>query len=359
MNSQLHLIIVLTDGTEIDAGYVGISTGGGSTPNPETPTTYSVTFKDWDGTVLKTETVQSGKTATAPADPTRDGYTFAGWDKSFNNIVTDTVVTATYTLNTPVVQYYTVTFQDHDGTVLKTQTVENGCAATAPTSPNRHGYIFTGWDKTFENVTGDLIVTATYAKIEVQTYTVTFVDYNGTVLATETVDSGADATPPANPSKSGASFLGWTGNYANVTKNETVRAVYSDEKNVIIAHSVRGNAGGTVSVLFEIVGNVKVCGFDFGLFYDAGLEIVSFDNDLDLDVVFNQAAYENGALLNYSGTSDKTKPREIIMITFRISNSASGKLPIKLVMNSIKELDSNDNYIDTEYVLVNGVVTVG
>ena len=58
---------------------------------------YTVTFADWDGTVLKTESVASGKAATAPADPTRAGYTFAGWDKAFDNITGDLVVTATYT----------------------------------------------------------------------------------------------------------------------------------------------------------------------------------------------------------------------------------------------------------------------
>ena len=58
---------------------------------------HTVTFKDWDGTVLKTESVASGKAATAPADPTRAGYTFSGWDKAFDNITGDLEVNATYT----------------------------------------------------------------------------------------------------------------------------------------------------------------------------------------------------------------------------------------------------------------------
>ena len=68
------------------------------------PSTYSVTFKDWDGTVLKTETVESGKSATAPSVPTRKGYVFAGWDKAFTNVTSDLVVTATYTqITTPTI----------------------------------------------------------------------------------------------------------------------------------------------------------------------------------------------------------------------------------------------------------------
>lgn len=92
VNSERHLILELTDGTTIDAGYVGVS---------EEPTaTHTVIFKDWDGTELKRETVADGASATAPSDPIRAGYVFAGWDKSFTNVTADTIVTATYTVST-------------------------------------------------------------------------------------------------------------------------------------------------------------------------------------------------------------------------------------------------------------------
>ncbi len=57
---------------------------------------YNVTFQDFDGAVLKTEVVETGKAATAPAEPQRDGYTFVGWDKDFSSVVKDTVITAEY-----------------------------------------------------------------------------------------------------------------------------------------------------------------------------------------------------------------------------------------------------------------------
>lgn len=57
---------------------------------------YTVTFKDYDGTILKEEVVQEGNSATPPANPEREGYTFTGWDTKFDNIKEDIVVTAKY-----------------------------------------------------------------------------------------------------------------------------------------------------------------------------------------------------------------------------------------------------------------------
>ena len=85
------MILELTDGTTIDAGYVGVS--------EEPAATHTVIFKDWDGTEIKRETVADGASATAPSDPIRAGYVFAGWDKSFTNVTADTIVTATYTVS--------------------------------------------------------------------------------------------------------------------------------------------------------------------------------------------------------------------------------------------------------------------
>ena len=260
----------------------------------EVQPSYTVTFKDWDGTILKTQIVEKGTSATAPSNPIRTGYEFIGWDAPFDNITSDLVVTAQYeeeseepsepssenlfpkfnsdswayeeeheaylenkkeydtdvsfetgyysiytaygqldiikgktvklgvssidpniyiemgeyridnsTLEViisvgdnesynlsirsmssgyitgsikgaylyiiddlPEITTYTVTFKDWDGTTLKTQNVEDGASATAPDDPTRDGYVFTGWDIDFSNVTNDLIVTAQYEKIE-------------------------------------------------------------------------------------------------------------------------------------------------------------------------------------------------
>ncbi len=79
------------DGLKIDTGVAGGSTA---------PLSYTVTFKDWNGTVLKTQTVESGASATAPAAPTREGYTFIGWDQSFAVVNSNLTITALYEAST-------------------------------------------------------------------------------------------------------------------------------------------------------------------------------------------------------------------------------------------------------------------
>ncbi len=65
--------------------------------------TFTVIFKDFNGTVLKTQKVEKGKSATAPEDPKRENFKFSGWDKAFNKITSDLVVTATYTTTKSVI----------------------------------------------------------------------------------------------------------------------------------------------------------------------------------------------------------------------------------------------------------------
>ena len=66
---------------------------------------HTVTFKDYDGRVIKEAIVKDGKTAAPPANPTRDGYNFIGWDKSLKNVTEDMEVTAQYEIIT-----YTITY---------------------------------------------------------------------------------------------------------------------------------------------------------------------------------------------------------------------------------------------------------
>ena len=124
-----------------------------------TTTTYTVRFLDWDNSVISTQTVTRGGSATPPSNPTRDGYVFTGWDKSFTNITANTDIHAQYTIKT-----YTVRFLDWNGTVLDTQTINHGSNATPPPNPTRDGYTFSGWSGNYTNVTADVDIIAQYTQ---------------------------------------------------------------------------------------------------------------------------------------------------------------------------------------------------
>ena len=113
LDENLHLWVEYDDGSApIDLGYVGV------TANDPTIITYTVTFVDHDGSELKKETVESGKSATAPADPTRTGYVFNGWDKEFGNITENLTVTAQYQeITVPAVIVHNVNANVGDETV--------------------------------------------------------------------------------------------------------------------------------------------------------------------------------------------------------------------------------------------------
>ncbi len=180
---------------------------------------YTVTWKDWNGETLKSESVAYGGNGTPPSQPTRTGYTFSGWSGNYTGITGNVTITATYTIN-----YYTVTWEDWNGTTLKTESVAYGGNGTPPSQPTRTGYTFYNWIGDYTYVTSNRTITATYT---INYYTVTFKDWDGTTLKTQTVAYGSNATPPSNPTRTGYTFSGWSGTYTNVTSNRTITATYT------------------------------------------------------------------------------------------------------------------------------------
>ena len=205
-----------------------VSLSFGSEPAAAATVTYqrslTVSFEDWDGTGLKTETVLEGGNATPPSDPSRTGYTFTGWSGSNQNVQTDITLTAQYDINT-----YTVRFLDYNGTtVLKSETVAYGSDATPPADPTREGYRFIGWQGNYTGITGPTDITAEYVEASAVTHWVTFFDWDGTQLSRQEILEGEDATPPADPdNRAGWHFTSWQGTYTNVQQDETVTAQYA------------------------------------------------------------------------------------------------------------------------------------
>ena len=124
---------------------------------------YTVTFKDWNNTVISTQQVEEGAAAIVPDDPVRSYYVFTGWDVSFDNVTSDLTVTAQYEI-----VKHTITFQDWYETVLSAEQYPRYTKyneVTVPPAPVRLGCIFTGWPTILGSqtgITGDATFTAEY-----------------------------------------------------------------------------------------------------------------------------------------------------------------------------------------------------
>ena len=105
---------------------------------------YTITFDTDGGSAIAPITQDYGTQITAPADPTREGYTFIGWDKAIPATMPaeDLTVTAQWRIN-----QYTITFDTGGGSAIAPITQEYGTQITAPADPTREGYTFIGWDK--------------------------------------------------------------------------------------------------------------------------------------------------------------------------------------------------------------------
>lgn len=176
---------------------------------------YTVTFMDGK-TPLKTEKVQHGSAAPEPKVPEKDGKTFKGWDKPFDNVTSDLTINAVYDVDT-----FTVTFKDGD-TVLSIQMVEYDKSATAPTVTPAPGKKHTGWDVAFDHVQDNLVVNATFEDIM---YTVKFVADGITRYETK-VKYGEKVDAPNAPEVKGKTFERWDGTAEYVTENVTITAIY-------------------------------------------------------------------------------------------------------------------------------------
>ena len=113
--------------------------------------TYTVTFDSAGGSAVTAQTIEAGQKATKPADPTKAGYDFKGWTLNgsaydFNTAVNgDITLVATWEQQQVVPTVYTVTFDSNGGSAVTAQTIEEGQKATKPADPTKSGYDFKGW----------------------------------------------------------------------------------------------------------------------------------------------------------------------------------------------------------------------
>ena len=130
-----------------------------------TANSYTITFDTDGGSEIAPITQDYGTQITAPANPTREGYTFIGWDKAIPATMPagDMTIKAQWRINR-----YTVTFDTDGGSAVAPITQDYGTDITAPADPTRGGYTFIGWDKAIPATmpAGDMTITAKWKDSE-------------------------------------------------------------------------------------------------------------------------------------------------------------------------------------------------
>ena len=198
---------------------------------------YTVTFLDEDGTTLSSQQWNYGATPTCE-EPTKPAtaqytYTFAGWTPNVTLVTGNATYTATYT---SVLNKYTITWKNEDGSIIDQTEVVYGSVPThaAPMKPAtaQYTYTFAGWTPEVVAVTGNATYTATFTSI-VNKYIITFRDEDGTVLCEEEWEYGS--IPSCNePTKAADydytyTFAGWTPEVVAVTSIATYVATFTAE----------------------------------------------------------------------------------------------------------------------------------
>ena len=191
---------------------------------------YTITFDTDGGSEVAPITQDYGTAITAPADPTREGYTFTGWDTAIPATMPahNMTITAQWTVN-----QYTITYDLDGGTAEgnpDTYTVETD--AFTLKNPTRPGYTFTGWSGT--GLTGEDNLTVTIPKgstgnrsytahWSLNTYSITYDLDGGTAFGNPDSYTVESATITLNqPTKTGYTFTGWSGTDLTGEDNLTV-----------------------------------------------------------------------------------------------------------------------------------------
>ena len=123
--------------------------------NATSVTTYTVTFNSNGGTEVSNQNVVAGEQAVAPADPTREGYNFAGWysDSALTELFSfGTAITGNLTLyakweaQSKPTNSFTVTFDSNGGSEIEEQIIRAGGVVIEPDEPIKDGHVFLRWE---------------------------------------------------------------------------------------------------------------------------------------------------------------------------------------------------------------------
>jgi uncharacterized repeat protein (TIGR02543 family) len=210
----------------------------------ESKLTHTVTFDTQGGSKVDDVQVPDGGKVERPEDPTKVGADFIGWFKDPEATIPWVFDVDVVTEDTTIYagwndREHTVVFDINGGdsdpeNPIAPQTVKEGSTILEPESPERKGYVFTGWytepeqinkwDFAYDVVTKDLVLYAGWS--EAGTGLIVTFYSNGAVVGSITVDPNNLIPQPANPTRDGYSFVGWYwygGNgYAPWNFNDTI-----------------------------------------------------------------------------------------------------------------------------------------
>lgn len=164
--------------------------------------------------------VEHGKSANLPSTVNVEGYVFKGWDKDFSSITEDTVITAIL----EAAGTHTVTFIVESETY--TVQVEHGGSVVPPYIPNadKNGNRFIGWDKALSDIVIDTTITAVFAEGDYHVVTFIIDGQFYTVRTADGATAEPPFWPITD--SNGNKFLGWDKSLDNITSDVTITAYY-------------------------------------------------------------------------------------------------------------------------------------
>ena len=210
---------------------------------------YTITFETDGGTTIAPIKQDFNTPVTAPADPTKEGYTFAGWDKDVPETMPagDMTITAQWTIN-----QYTITFDTDGGTTIAPIKQDFNTPVTAPADPTKEGYTFAGWDKDVPETmpAGDMTITAQWT---INQYTITFDSDGGSEVASITADYKSTLTKPTDPTKEGYTFAGWSPAFPETMplNGSTLKATWTPNQYTITFDSDGGSEVASITADYK------------------------------------------------------------------------------------------------------------
>ena len=274
-----------------------------------------------------------GTPVTVPDDPTREGYTFIGWDIPFPAKMPAkiTTITALWTIN-----QYTITFDTDGGSEIDSIEQDYDTAITAPDAPTKEGYTFIGWDTTVPKKmpAKDMTVKARW---QINRYKITFDTDGGSEIDPIEQDYDTAITAPDNPTKEGYAFIDWdtTVPAKMPARDMTIKALWKDIEKPTGKISLDTNEWKTL--LNTIT---------FGLFFK------------DTQTVTINAADNSGetVTVEYLLSNKELTKAELDGMTFTVYTAPFGIDPDNEYIIYVKLTDTAGN---TDYICSDGIVLDG